>query len=66
MHSLEHSCDLIEDTFHCFDLEHLDQKPLQQWKAPHELPMDFWQSFCDLQFQAPKIQMKFPYLWDRF
>jgi len=66
VHSLEQLCDLIESTFHRFDLEPLDQKLLQKRKAPHESPMDFWQCFHVLQFQAPKIQMKFPYLWDRF
>jgi len=42
VHSLEHFCDLIEDTFHHFDPEHLDHKLLQQQKAPHESPNDFW------------------------
>ena len=52
--------------FHHFDPKPLDQKMLQQWKALHELPMEFWECFHVLQFQAPKSQMKFPYLWDRF
>lgn len=43
VHSLEKFCDLIEDTFHHFDLEHLDNKLLQQWKAWQQSPMDFWQ-----------------------
>lgn len=30
VHSLEHLCDLIEDTFYHFDPDHLDQKMLQQ------------------------------------
>ena len=66
VHSLEHFCDLIEDTFYHFSLEHLDQKLLQQRKALHESTMDFWQHFRDLQFQASKSQMKFFYLWDIF
>jgi len=48
--SLEHFCDLIEDTFYHFDPEYLDQKLLQQWKASHESLMDFWQCFRDLKF----------------
>lgn len=55
VHSLQHFYDLIEDTVYHFDPEYLDQKLLQQWKALHESPMDFWQRFRDLQFQAPKI-----------
>jgi len=35
VHSLERLCDLIESTFHYFDPEPLDQKPIQQRKAPH-------------------------------
>jgi len=66
MRSLEQFYDLIESTFHHFDPEPLDQKVLQQRKALHELPMEFWERFLVLQFQDPKIQMKFPYLWDRF
>jgi len=66
MHSLEQFRDLIEDTFHHYDSNHLDHKLLQQQKAPHKSPMDFWQCFHDLQFRALKSQMKFPYLWDRF
>ena len=64
MHSFEHFCDLIEDTFYHFDPEHLDRKLLQQWKALRESVMDFWQRFRDLQFQAPRSEMKFSYLWD--
>lgn len=64
VHSLEHLCDLIEDTFYHFDSEHLDQKLQQQRKTLHESPMDFWQRFCILQFQAPKSQINFFYLWD--
>ena len=48
MHSLEHFCDLIEDTSYDFDPDHLDQKLLQQWKAPHESTMEFWHHFHDL------------------
>ncbi len=48
MHSIEHFCDLIEDTFHHFDLEHIDHKLLQQRKAPYESLDDFWQCFCVL------------------
>jgi len=48
MHSLEHFCDLIEDTFYHFDLDHLHQDMLKQQKALHESPMDFWQRFYDL------------------
>ncbi len=59
VHSLENLCDLIEDTFYHFNPEHLDQKLLQQRKARRESPMDFWRRFRDLQFQAPKSQMKF-------
>lgn len=66
VHSLEQLCDLIGSTFHHFYLEPIDQKLLQQRKAPHESPMEFWECFRVLQFQAPKSQMKFPYLWDRF
>ena len=66
VHSLEHFCDLIEDTFYHFDRDHLDQKLLQQRKVPHESTMDFWQCFRDLQFQALKSQMKIFYLWGRF
>lgn len=47
VHSLEHLCDLIEDTFYHFDPEHLDQK-LLQWKASNESPIDCWQRFHDL------------------
>lgn len=66
VHSLENLCDLIEDNFYHFYIKHIDQKLLQQQNTPHESPMDFWQCFRHLQFQAPKSQMKFPYLWDRF
>ena len=66
VHSCEHFCDLIEDTFYHFDPNHLDRKLLQQQRAPHESVIDFWQCFHDLQFQAPRTQMKFTYLWDRF
>jgi len=66
MHSLGHFYDLIKDNFHHFDPKYLEQKLLQQKKDLHELPMEFWQCFRDLHFQAPKIQMKFTYLWDRF
>lgn len=45
VHSLEHFCDLIEDIFHHFDPKHVDHKLLQQQKAPHESPDDFWQCF---------------------
>ena len=48
MHSFEHFYDLIEDTFYHFDPNHLDQKLLQQCRAPHESVIDFWQRFCDL------------------
>jgi len=48
MHSLEHFCDLIEDTFYHFDPEYIDQKLSQQWKAQHESIMDFWQLLRDL------------------
>jgi len=30
VHSFEHFCDLIEDTFYHFDLDYLNQKLLQQ------------------------------------
>lgn len=66
MHSFEHLCDLIEETFYNFDINYLDRNVLQQWSAPHESIIDFWQCFHDLQFQALKSQMKFSYLWDRF
>lgn len=66
MHSCDHFCDLIEDTFHHFDPDHLDRKLLQKWRAPHESVIDFWQHFHDLQCQAPRSQMKFAYLWDWF
>lgn len=66
VHSCEHFCDLIEDEFHHFDADHLDQKMLQKWRASHESVIDFWLRFHDLWFQAPKSQMKFAYLWDRF
>ena len=66
VHSLEHFCDLIEDTFHHFDPKPLDQKLLQQRKTPYELHTEFWDRFCVLKFQAPKIQMKLQYLMDRF
>jgi len=65
-HSFEHFCDLIEDTFYHFDPYHLDRKLLKQRKALHESFIDFWQRFHDLHFQAPRSQMKFYYLWDRF
>ena len=42
MHSFEHFYDLIEDMFYHFDLDHLDQKLLQQWRALHESIIDFW------------------------
>ena len=42
VHSCEHFCDLIKDTFYHFDPDHLDQKLLQQQKAPHESIIDFW------------------------
>jgi len=48
VHSLEHFCDLIEDTFYHFDLDHLDKKLLQQRKALHESVIDFWQCSRDL------------------
>lgn len=41
MHSLDHLCDLIEDTFYHFNPEHLDHKLLQNRKAPHESLMEF-------------------------
>jgi len=66
VHSFEHFCDLIEDTFYHFDLDHLDRTLLQKQRASHELVIDFWQCFCDLQFQALRSEMKFNYLWDRF
>jgi len=59
VHSCEHIYDLIEDMFHHFDPDHLDIKLLQQQRAPHEFIIDFWQRFCDLQFQAPTSQMMF-------
>ena len=64
VYSCKHLCDLIEDTFYHFDLNHLDQKLLQQQRDPYESVVDFWQRFRDLQFQAPRSQMKFAYLWD--
>ena len=66
VHSFEHFCDLIEDMFCHFDLEHLDEKLLQQQRALHESVIDFWQHFHDLQIQASRSQMKFSYLWYRF
>lgn len=66
MQSLECLCDLIKENFHHFYLDHLDQKMLQKLKAMHESTMDFWQHFHDLQFRAPKSQMKIFYLWDQF
>ena len=62
VHSFEHFCDLIDDMFYHFDPYHLDRKLLQQQRAPHESVIDFWQCFCDLQFQSPRSQMKFAYL----
>jgi len=50
MHSCEHFCDLIEDMFHHFDPNHLDQKLLRQHRAPHESIIDFWLCFHDLHF----------------
>jgi len=66
VHSLDQFCDLIESTFHHFDPEPLNKKLIQQWKAPHESPMEFWYCFRVLQFQAPKSQMKFQCLMDKF
>ena len=62
VHSFEHFCDIIEDTFYHFDPYHLDKKKLQQRRAQHEFVIDFWQHLCDLQFQALRSQMKFAYL----
>ena len=45
IYSCEHFCDLIEDMFYHFDP---DRKLLQQWRAPHESVIDFWQCFRDL------------------
>ena len=42
VHSFEHFCDLIEDTFCHFDPDHLDRKLLQQQRALHESVIDFW------------------------
>jgi len=39
---------------------------LQQQKDPHESLMEFWECFPLLSFQAPKSQMKFQYLMDRY
>lgn len=66
MHSLKQLCDLIESTFHHFDPKPLDKKLIKQWKDLHKSPMDFWQRFRVLRFEASKNQMKFQYLWDRF
>lgn len=66
VHSLEFFYDLIKWTFHHFDPEPLDQKLLKQWKATQESPMDFWDHFCVLRFQAPKSQMKFQFIMDKF
>lgn len=54
MHSLEKLCNLIESSFHNFDPEPLDQKLLKQWKTLQQSPMDFWDCFRVLQFQASK------------
>jgi len=39
---------------------------LKQWKALHESPMEFLERFRLFMFEAPKSQMKFQYLMDRF
>jgi len=59
MHSFKQFNELIESVFHHFDIEVFDKKILKQWKAMHESPMDFSESFCLFMFEAPKSQMKF-------
>jgi len=66
MHSFKNFNDLIKSVFHHFDPEPLDKKLLKQRKTSHESPMDFWQRFHVIQFEASKNQMKFQYLWDIF
>ena len=41
VHSLKQFYDLIEYTFHHFDLEPLDQKMSKKWKTRQESPMEF-------------------------
>jgi len=66
VHSFKQFNNLIESIFHHFDPEVLDKKLLKQWKAPHKSPMEFLDHFHLFMFEAPKSQMKFQYLIDRF
>ena len=66
VHSFKQFSDLIKSGFRHFDPEVLDKKLLKQWKVSHESPMEFSECFRLFMFEAPKSQMKFQYLMDRF
>jgi len=59
MHSCEHFCDIVEDTFLHFDPYHLDWKLLQQWRAPHEFFIDFWSTSMTYCFKFPGARWSF-------
>jgi len=56
MHSFAQFCDLIEDTFYHFDLDHLDQKLLQQRRARMNPLLIFGSTFvtCSFELQGAK------------